>query len=136
MSPGFKTLKCWNNQGADKIAFVPDGNNLFDVKIFSHQRLNVQWGNVFTTRGNDQIFDSVSYFQIALFVELADIASFEPAIYDCLCTCSGVVEITLHNLGTSNLNFTILSNPDLTIRHQFANRAKFEIIRSIIGDHR
>src|SRR5581483_6029377 len=94
-------------------------------------RLDLLRVNILAVAENDYIFAAPGYEEIAASVEIAEIASVKPAIFQNFGGGVGTVVVALHHDGTANQDFAraVLSvfrfgNPDLSTRQRLADRTE------------
>src|SRR5262249_27272496 len=108
-------------------ATVPDYDALGDVGALLDLGLEVGGGDVLTAGGDDDVLLAAGDREVAVPVELPDVAGVEPAVLvDRLPGGRLVLVVALEDVGPADQDFTVVGDPDLASLEGAADLAELE----------
>ena len=134
---------CFANPGATSGSSVisatlygrpsPIGDRLADQRVRGlHLRLDVGRRHVLAGRVDDDLLLAVDDLQVAVLVELADVAGVEPAVVvDRLRGLVGLVAVALHDHGRADQHLAVLRQLDLHARRGRTDGADLDLVRRV-----
>ena len=106
-----------NDDGDDEFALVADDHGIEDVGAGLQRVFDGLWGDEFSSGGFEKILFSIGDEEIVVFVEIADVAGLEPAVFgENFAGGFGGSEIALHDARALGADFAIFGDANLDIQ--------------------
>src|SRR5438876_1126271 len=109
------------DQGRDKRTAVTEHDRLADASVAAELGLHRPRRHVLSARGLEQVLLAIGDLQVAVLVELADIAGLEPAIHQVLVSRPGILVVTGKDIAAFHQDLPIVRDPNLDTRKRQPN---------------
>ena len=118
-----------HDQRADERSLVADGAGLADERDHLQRRLEVGRADVLAAGGDDQLLLAVDDPEVAVVVELADVAGVQPAVVvERLGGLLRLVEVAEEDVAAPADHLAVLGERHLDAGHRRADRARLHLV--------
>ena len=125
LRPRRRHLRVEHDQRGDERPAVADHARLTDQRERLQRRLEVGGRDVLPAGGDDQLLLAVDDLQVAVVVELADVARVQPAVgVERLGGLVGIVEVAAEHVAAPADHLAVLGELDLAARDRPPDRAR------------
>ena len=107
---------------------VADHDALGDERVLLDLGLEVRRGDVLAARGDDDVLLAAGDRQVAVVVELADVAGVQPAVDERLPRRLLVLVVALEDVRAPDQDLAVVGDLDLAARERAADRAELEVV--------
>jgi len=123
-----------NDDGNDEFALIADDHGVEDVRTRFESVFDGLRSDEFAGGSFEEIFFAIGDEEVVVFVEIADVAGFEPAIVgEHIVGGFGRFEVTLHDARALGENFAVVGNAELDVGNRAAGAAG-TVVRVIAGE--
>ena len=134
VAPGREDLGVDRDQGADERLVVADHHALADQRVGPQPVLQHSGGDILATGRDDQLLLPAGDREVALVVQLADVAGAEPAVTaDRLRGGGLVVPVAAEHHVAPEQHLAVVGDPDRDPGYGLADRADLEVLRQPHG---
>ena len=102
-----------HDQGDQMRPAVAANQRLAHLALQEQHAFDARWRHIVSARIDDHVLLAVGDLQIALGIDLADVAGVQPPVAQCLGGCLGIFPVAAHDQIAAHQDLAVVGNPRL-----------------------